>query len=178
MEYHGSTFKNFSLSRRSLLKYALSGLFTGGLFPMFTSPLTAHAAENSTSLFPLGEQLISPNFSGRVWLDMLVPEGHQLQCPVGNVTFEPGCRNSWHKHPGGQILLVTSGQGYYQERGKPAQALKPGDVVTIAPHVEHWHGASPQAWFAHLAITTQPQAGPAEWLEPVSETAYLAAVSR
>jgi len=61
------------------------------------------------------------------------------------VTFEPGCCNSWHKHPGGQILLVAGGRGYYQEEGKPAQELRPGDVVEIRPNVKHWHGAAPDS---------------------------------
>ena len=126
-------------------------------------------------LFARGDLLQSPYFSGRVWLSMLVPEQSPLHCPIGNVTFEPGCRNNWHSHPGGQILLVTCGQGYFQERGKGARLLCPGDVVTIAPGVEHWHGATSSSWFAHLAVTTNPQEGAAIWLEPVSASEYAAA---
>ncbi|WP_144034083.1 hypothetical protein SPSIL_040310 [Sporomusa silvacetica DSM 10669] len=80
-------------------------------------------------IFPIGEKLESNNFIGTVWLNMLTPFG--TACPIGNVTFEPGCRNSWHIHAGGQILLVTGGRGYYQEEGKSAQELHPGDVVQI-----------------------------------------------
>jgi quercetin dioxygenase-like cupin family protein len=88
---------------------------------------------------------------------------------VSNVTFEPGCRNNWHIHHNGyQILLVTSGEGWYQEAGKPAQLLHPGDVVTIHPGVKHWHGATKDSWFAHIAITK----GTSEWLEPVDDEAY------
>ncbi len=85
--------------------------------------------------FPIGEKFESGSFNGSVWLNMLTPFG--MQCPVGNMTFEPGCRNSLHKHAGGQILLVTGGRGYYQEWGKTAQELHPGDVVQIPADVKH-----------------------------------------
>lgn len=94
------------------------------------------------------------------------------ELPIGNVTFEPGCRNSWHKHSGGQILLVTGGRGYYQEWSKPAQELHPGDVVQIPGDVKHWHGAAPDSWFVHIAIEVNPGKGPAEWLETVSDEEY------
>lgn len=125
--------------------------------------------------FAQGDLLQNSNFSGRVWLKMLVDNNTPFNCPIGNVTFEPGCRNSWHKHPGGQILLVTNGLGLFQERGKPAQVLHAGDVITIAPLVEHWHGATPDAWFTHLAISTNPQTGESQWLEPVTQQDYDAA---
>ena len=106
---------------------------------------------------------------------MLVPGDDEFNGPIGNVTFEPGCRNNWHKHPGVQIiLLVTGGRGYYQEEGKPAQELKPGDVVKIPPNVKHWHGATADSWFVHLSIETNATAGPAEWLEPVTDEEYMA----
>lgn len=98
---------------------------------------------------------------------MLVPRDNEFNCPTGNVTFEPGCRNNWHRHPGGQILLVTGGRGYYQEEGKPAQELNPGDVVKIHPNVKHWHGAASDSWFVYLSVETNANTGPAEWLEPV-----------
>ena len=121
-------------------------------------------------IFPIGETLESENFNGTVWLNMLSPFGSA--CPIGNVTFEPGCRNNWHKHAGGQILLVTGGRGYYQEWGKPARELHPGDVVTIPADVKHWHGAAKDSWFVHLAIEISPEKGPATWLEPVADEAY------
>ncbi|MBA2864370.1 quercetin dioxygenase-like cupin family protein [Methanococcus maripaludis] len=97
---------------------------------------------------------------------------NEFNCPIGNVTFEPGCINNWHKHPGGQILLVTGGRGYYQEEGKPVQELKAGDVVEIPANVKHWHGTAPDSWFVHLSVETNSKAGPAEWLEPVSADEY------
>jgi len=88
---------------------------------------------------------------------------------VGNVTFEPRCRNNWHiHHDGFQILLVTGGEGWYQEEGKPAQFLKAGDVIVTHDGVKHWHGATKDSWFEHIAIT----AGTPEWLEPVNDEWY------
>ena len=93
-------------------------------------------------------------FTGDSFLNPLTdPEGGLF---AANVTFEPGCRNNWHSHTGGQLLLVTAGRGYYQERGEPARLLLPGDVVEIAPDVEHWHGAAPDSWWAQLAVQTKP----------------------
>ena len=93
--------------------------------------------------------------------------------PVSNVTFEPGCRNNWHiHHKGGQILLVTDGRGWYQEWGKPARELKPGDTVDIPPEVKHWHGAAKDSWFAHIAISVPAEGASNEWLEPVSVEEY------
>ena len=127
---------------------------------------------SNSVIFPKGIKIESENFIGAAWLQWLVPPESTLGCPLGNVTFEPGARNSWHKHPGGQILLVTGGRGYYQEGDQPAQELRPGDVVEIRPNVKHWHGAAPDSWFVHIAIEANAQAGPAEWLEPVTDEEY------
>jgi quercetin dioxygenase-like cupin family protein len=121
-------------------------------------------------IFPIGEKLKSANFKGTVWLNMLTPS--VTACPIVNVTFEPGCRNNWHKHPGGQILLATGGRGYFQEWGKPARELHPGDVVNIPAYAKHWHGASKDSWFIHLAIEVDPEKGPATWMEPVADEDY------
>ncbi|MCD8102994.1 MAG: cupin domain-containing protein [Alistipes sp.] len=111
-------------------------------------------------------------FTGTGWLEMTVTDTDTFGVSVANVVFEPGCRNHWHKHPGGQLLIVTGGVGYYRERGKPVRVLRKGDVVAIYPGVEHWHGATPNTWFAHMALGTNPDAGPAEWLEPVGDEEY------
>ncbi|WP_455612004.1 cupin domain-containing carboxymuconolactone decarboxylase family protein [Bacteroides clarus] len=127
--------------------------------------------------YPLGEKLSSnPNFTGDVWLAPL-SEQKELHAPMSNVTFEPGCRNSWHSHKAGQILIATAGIGYYQEKGQPARRLFPGDIVEIAPDVVHWHGAAPDSWFAHIAITTNPQINAAVWLSPVSDNQYQEATA-
>lgn len=92
---------------------------------------------------------------------------------IGNVTFEPGCRNNWHiHHKGGQILLCTTGRGYYQEWGKEARELHPGDVVNIPPEVKHWHGAAKDSWFAHLAVEVPAEEASNEWLEAVNKEDY------
>ena len=98
------------------------------------------------------------------------------QVIVGNVTFEPGCRNHWHIHHatkgGGQMLLVTAGLGWYQEWGKPARKLKTGDVVNIPAEVKHWHGAAKDSDFQHLAIEVPGEETSTEWCEPVDEVEY------
>mgnify|MGYP004609604337 FL=1 len=95
---------------------------------------------------------------------------------IYNVTFEPGCRNNWHIHHaakgGGQILVCVAGRGYYQEWGKAPQALHPGDVVNIPPEVKHWHGATPDCWFSHLAVEVPGEGASNEWCEPVAEETY------
>lgn len=99
-----------------------------------------------------------------------------LNVPMNNITFEPGCRNNWHKHTGGQILICVGGVGYYQERGKEARRLNPGDVVEIAPNVVHWHGAAPDSWFSHIGVACNPQTNENIWLEPVTDEEYSIAV--
>lgn len=122
------------------------------------------------SLFPVGEEntAYAPYFAGRSYLHMLSLE----PVSVGNVTFSPGCRNHWHIHRGGQILLVTAGRGYYQAWGEAARELHPGDVVNIPPNVKHWHGAAPDSFFQHLAIEVPGRDTGSQWLEPVAETDY------
>ena len=127
---------------------------------------------NNPSVFPIGEPLpekFSKYFIGQAYLQPLTDKGG----PISNVTFEPGCRNNWHiHHKGGQILIVTGGKGWYQEEGKPAQALKPGDVVDIPAEVKHWHGAAADSWFSHLAVEIPADGGSTEWCEPVTDEVY------
>ena len=111
-------------------------------------------------------------FVGQAYLQMLVTGDKEFNCPIGNVTFEPGCRNNWHRHPGGQILLVTGGRGWYQEDGKEAHELKAGDAIKISPNVKHWHGAAKDSWFAHLAFEIPGEDTSNEWLEAVSDEEY------
>lgn len=128
-------------------------------------------------IFPEGEKIAgagiaNDHFTGTVWLQVLVPPENTFNCPAFNVTFEPGARNNWHRHPGGQILLVTGGRGYYQEEGKMAQIIREGEIVQIPPDVKHWHGAVPDHGMAHIAISTNPGAGEPVWLEPVTDEEY------
>lgn len=112
-------------------------------------------------------------FTGQTYLNMLSDNDAVFNAPVGNVTFEPGARTNWHKHSGGQILLVTGGEGRYQQRGGEKQVLHKGDVVRIAPDVEHWHGAAPDSWFTHISLETNVPNNKAIWLEPVNDEQYL-----
>ncbi|MEZ0182066.1 cupin domain-containing protein [Flavobacterium oncorhynchi] len=132
------------------------------------------ASENefNTSIFPKGVLASADYFTGKAWVKMLVPNDPVLNTAVGNVVFEAGARNNWHTHPGGQILIVTQGTGYYQEAGKPIKLLQAGDVVNIQPEVKHWHGASPNSEFTHIAISTSTKSGIVDWLEPVTDEEY------
>ena len=134
----------------------------------------AKAEHANSMVFPIGK----PNdgfaqyFIGQSYLAPLSTS----QVGIFNVTFEPGCRNNWHVHHadkgGGQILVCVAGRGYYQEWGKPAQELHPGDVVNIPVGVKHWHGAAPDSWFSHLAVEVPGENGSNEWLEPVTDEVY------
>lgn len=127
--------------------------------------------------YPIGTPLKdNPNFIGQAYLTPIT-EVKDLNVPMFNVTFEPGCRNSWHRHSGGQLLIATAGVGYYQEKGKPARRLFPGDIVEIAPGVEHWHGSAPDSWFAHLAVECNPASNEVTWLDPVNDADYLSATT-
>ena len=129
-------------------------------------------SENPSNIFPQGEKASPDYFTGNVWVKILVPNDSNLNCQVGNVQFEPGARTHWHTHPGGQILLVTEGTGYYREKGKAIQLLKEGDAVKILPDVVHWHGASPDSHFTHIAINPNAQQGIAVWLDKVKDEEY------
>ncbi|EMC60558.1 cupin domain-containing protein [Streptococcus mutans OMZ175] len=115
-------------------------------------------------------------FDGKSFLNPLVDDQSPLF--LANVTFEPACRNHWHIHRadkgGGQILICTAGQGWYQEEGKAAVSLEPGKVIVIPANVKHWHGAKGDSWFSHIALEVPGDNTKTEWLEPVSEEDYLA----
>ena len=126
------------------------------------------------SAFPIGNKndAYAQYFDGQSYLAMLSSE----QVIIANVTFEPSCRNHWHIHHaekgGGQILVVVYGRGWYQEEGKPARELHPGDVVNIPANVKHWHGAAKDSWFQHLAVEVAGEGTSTEWCEPVSPEDY------
>lgn len=143
-----------------------------------TAPADGREQHAASMVFPIGQ----PNdgfaqyFTGRSYLAPLSTE----QVSVFNVTFEPGCRNHWHIHQaksgGGQILICVAGRGRYQEWGKAAIELCPGDVVNIPAGVKHWHGAAPDSWFSHLAVEVPGEETSTAWQEPVSEEAYVQSV--
>lgn len=122
-------------------------------------------------LFGFGDKNVAfaKYFIGDSYLNSLISADDNIDVHVANVSFEPDCRNNWHVHHNGyQLLLVTAEEGWYQEFGKPAQKLHPGDAVAIHEGVKHWHGATKDSWFSHIAITK----GSSEWLEEVSDADY------
>ena len=127
-------------------------------------------------LFGLGQpnEAFAQYFVGRSYLKPLT--NPQETVFMANVTFEPGCRNNWHIHHaaqvGGQILLCTGGRGRYQEWGREARELLPGDVVTIPAEVKHWHGAAKDSWFSHVAVECPGEGTSNEWCEPVDAAQY------
>ena len=133
-----------------------------------------HGVTQKEMVFPIG----APNdgfaqyFSGKSFLAPVSAS----QVGIFNVTFEPGCRNNWHIHHaksgGGQILVCVAGRGYYQEEGKEAIEMKPGDCINIPAEVKHWHGAAPDSWFSHLAVEVPGTETSNEWCEPVSDEEY------
>ena len=129
-------------------------------------------SKNQDTIFPKGERAPADYFTGIVWVKMLVPNDPVLNCQIASVVFEQGARNNWHTHPGGQVLIVTEGEGYYQEKGKPAQLLQKGEVVNIPPDVKHWHGASHDSGFTHIAVNPNTQKGIVVWLERVTDEEY------
>lgn len=130
------------------------------------------------TIFPLGDKIEGGNFTGTVWVTPLLPADSTLKAAIGNVVFEPKARSKWHTHPGGQTLLALEGVGYYQEKGKPLQILRKGDVVRCPPNVEHWHGASNDSWFVQMAITPEHPKGRVIWLHEVSEEEYQQGITQ
>lgn len=130
--------------------------------------------ENEHTGAPEGAiQASADYFTGVAWIKTLVPATDQTDCTVSDVTFEPGARNNWHTHPNGQILVATAGTGYYQEKGKSIQLLRAGEAVNIAPDVVHWHGATPNGRFTHLAINPNVRKGGAViWQQAVTDEEY------
>lgn len=133
-------------------------------------------AEEHGGFFGMGEPNVSyaKYFIGQSYLKPLTDPKETVF--IANVTFEPRCRNNWHIHHadkgGGQLLICVDGEGWYQEEGKPAQSLKPGDVVTIPPEVKHWHGAKKDCWFSHLAVEVPGENNSNEWCESVTDQEY------
>ena len=133
--------------------------------------------ENHGGMFGIGEPntAFAQYFIGNSYLKPLTKPGASV-VSIANVTFEPGCRNNWHIHHatkgGGQILVCVEGKGWYQEEGKPAQSLQPGDVITIPANVKHWHGAKKDSWFSHLAVEVPGEDTSNEWCEPVTDAEY------
>ena len=129
-------------------------------------------------IFEKGDKGPDEMFTNTALVKMLhTDEKKEFDTQVYNVEFEPSARTHWHSHPGGQILLVTGGIGYYQEKDTPARRLRKGDVVAIPPEVVHWHGAAPEEAFVHIGMSTRVHEGPAVWSGPVTDEQYKEATA-
>ena len=181
LKYHLSNAKAHGVSKIEMVEAITHIAFYVGwpnawaVFPMVRE-VYADEAITKEPLFGLGKKndAYAAYFVGQSYLNPLPTKG----VSIANVTFEPGCRNNWHIHQakkgGGQILLCTDGEGWYQEEGQKARKLVPGDVVFIASGVKHWHGASGDSWFSHLSIEVPGEEYKTEWLEKVDDSQYSA----
>ncbi|MCM1514754.1 MAG: carboxymuconolactone decarboxylase family protein [Anaeroplasma bactoclasticum] len=177
LKSHLTNAKNNGVTKEEMIEVITHLAFYAGwpnawaVFPMLREVYIEETTNNSDSLFGLGEPnaTYAKYFKGNSYLKRLNLQG----VGIANVTFEPSCRNNWHiHHQGGQILLCTDGNGWYQEWNKPAQKLKPGDVVYIAAEVKHWHGACKNGWFTHISIEVPAEGASNEWLEEVTDEEY------
>lgn len=143
-------------------------------FPLIEEVYGKDSNEFELSVFPVGNpnDAYAKYFIGKSYLAPLSLN----QIPTFNVTFEPGCRNNWHIHHakegGGQMLIVVYGNGWYQEEGKEARKLKAGDIVNIPANVKHWHGATKDSWFQHIAQEIPGTETSTEWCEEVTNEEY------
>lgn len=128
--------------------------------------------DSNTPLFPKGEKLSNEWFSGNAYLHPMLGRDKNNDFALGSVTFEAGARTHWHTHPKGQVLIITEGEGFYQEKGKPAQRIKKGDVVNIPESVEHWHGATADTEMVHIALTNYEGEQNVTWLNPVTDEEF------
>jgi len=170
-QYHLTTAKNNGVTKTEIAEILTHAAFYAG-WP------------KAWAAFRMAKEVCAPNdafakyFIGQSYLAPLSTQ----QVGIYNVTFEPDCRNNWHihhaKNGGGQILVCVAGRGFYQEWGKPAQELRPGDVVNIPTGVKHWHGAAPDSWFSHLAVEVPGDETSNEWLEAVDNTVYFKATGK
>jgi quercetin dioxygenase-like cupin family protein len=149
------------------------------ILPLFLFALAAcsnkkemnNSKNDNAIVFAKGEKIMNDNFTGTAYLQMLIAADSLNATAVGNVTFEPGARTKWHSHPGGQILLVIDGVGYYQEKGQPKKTLRKGDAIKCPPNVPHWHGASADTAFIQVAVTNNDK-GATVWMDAVTDTVY------
>jgi quercetin dioxygenase-like cupin family protein len=138
---------------------------------LLSSVLSLETKAQDVPIFPRGEKAANVHHVGNVWLNELAAPDSVFQYSTSLATFDPNARLDWHQHPGGQILLITAGSGYYQEKGKPRQTVRKGDVIKCLPNVEHWHGATPESGVTYLA-SSPSQKGKTVWLQRVTDEEY------
>ena len=191
-QYHLTTAKNNGVTKTEIAEILTHAAFYAGwpkawaAFRMAkevweeNDAADAKVKHQNEMVFPIGapNDAFAKYFIGQSYLAPLSMQ----QVGIYNVTFEPGCRNNWHihhaKNGGGQILVCVAGRGFYQEWGKSAQELRPGDVANIPVGVKHWHGAAPDSWFSHLAVEVPGDETSNEWLEAVDNTVYFRATGK
>ena len=184
LKYHLQNAKNNGITKEEMAEIITHAAFYAGwpnAWAVFNMAKEVYADENTKEthggMFGMGEPntAYAKYFIGNSYLKPLTKPGESV-VSIANVTFEPKCRNNWHIHKstsgGGQILVCVEGEGYYQEEGKTAQKLHPGDVVVIPANVKHWHGATADSWFSHLAVEVPGENTSNEWLEPVYDEEY------
>lgn len=182
LKYHLSTARANGVTKTEMAEILTHLAFYAGwpnawaAFRMAKEVYADDMTEGHGGLFGLGKpnDAYAQYFVGQSYLNPLTDPSKTVF--LANVTFEPGCRNNWHIHNaesgGGQLLICVDGEGWYQEEGKAAQSLKPGDVVTIPAGVKHWHGAKKDSWFSHIAVEVPGVGCSNDWCEPVSDEEY------
>ena len=138
---------------------------------LFSVALFTKAVAQDVSIFPKGEISTTDNHTGKIWLNELSVGDSVFTNSIALATYEAGAKLDWHIHPAGQILLITEGIGYYQEKGKRVQVVHKGDVIKCLPGIAHWHGASPGSSFAYIAVTSATK-GKTIWLQRVTDEEY------
>lgn len=144
------------------------------LFLFISLALFTKIQAQEVSLFSKGEISTTDNHTGTVWLKELSVADSLSNCSLAYAYFAPGAKLDWHIHPAGQVLLISDGLGYYQEKGKSIQKIAKGDVIKCLPGIEHWHGARPGSSFAYIA-STPVQKGKTIWMKRVTEEEYNSA---
>lgn len=187
LKFHIINAKNHGVSRKELVAAITHVAFYAGwpkawavfnlakeIYNKQVVELTEKDKYQNTIFFPVGEpnDAYAQYFDGQSYLAPISTE----QILISNVTFEPGCRNHWHIHKaksgGGQLLIAVGGKGFYQEWGKEPVLMTPGTVVNINANIKHWHGATTDSWFSHLAMGVPGEDQETKWLEAVSEDDY------
>ncbi len=133
--------------------------------------LCTRAAAQDTTVFPKGDISTVNNHTGTVWLKLLNTPDSVINCAVAQATFAPGAKLDWHIHPLGQILMITNGTGYYQEKGSPIRIVHKGDIIKCTPGVPHWHGAAPNSPFTYIAVSNGKN-NETKWLQRVTDEEY------
>src|SRR5688572_1502477 len=153
--------------------FVVIAIFTSLFFLSCNEQTTKKVNGNKLeSIFPRGELGSAENFTGNAWNTPLVADDSIYNTVIGNVYFEPGARSNWHRHPSGQILIITEGVGYHQIKGLPKQTIRKGDIVRCPPNVDHWHGASRDTGMQQMYVLPKTEKGIVTWLQKVTDEEY------